>query len=441
MKTLLSAICLLVFMTGGRLCAQIYADFCVSHPGISGGTGTFRVRLDYDKAPRTCANFIGLATGKKAWLDTSNGKVVTGKKFYDGLTFHRLVHNFMIQGGDPAGNGTGGPGYVFQNEFHPDLRHSGRYIVSMANSGPHSNGSQFFILLESSPFLNDKHSVFGEVVSGKEVIDGFTNVDDFPTTNQMLDTPVTINSVVITGLAASGFDIFDPALKLTTVNGVQTQVAHDPDADTYTLTWDRKAQTEYLPAFSVDLSSWVFTGARYLLSLDAEAQWQYTLTGITQPKLFSRVAEIDYSAAARAPLDFIGNGKILVLPMGTETVTITFNGAGGGTWVYSGGGGSSGSLTSATWTSDLAQSSGVVAAPYARGRLIPVGRLSVVFDNVVGAKQWKELDFSTVATGINRYVNFHTNTSGWVDGTVKVAGPGGIGTAIEILRVPFTYTP
>jgi len=141
--------------------------------------GTFRARLEYDKAPRTCANFIGLATGQRAWLDETTGAIRNGTPYYDGLKFHRLDHDFVIQGGDPRGNGSGGPGYGFQDEFHSSLRHSGRYILSMANSGTNTNGSQFFITLEDASFLDDKHSVFGEVIDDSSYPNSRALIDSF----------------------------------------------------------------------------------------------------------------------------------------------------------------------------------------------------------------------------------------------------------------------
>lgn len=121
--------------------------------------GDIIVKLEYKKVPLTCASFIGLAEGK-----------YSNKKFYDGLKFHRVVDNFVIQGGCPNGNGTGGPGYKFNDEIDLSLVHSKAGILSMANSGPNSNGSQFFITLAETPWLDTKHTVFGEVVEGLDVV-------------------------------------------------------------------------------------------------------------------------------------------------------------------------------------------------------------------------------------------------------------------------------
>lgn len=131
--------------------------------------GVIVIRLFDDKAPKTVENFVGLATGTKEWTDPRTGQKVK-RPLYNGTIFHRVIPGFMIQGGDPLGRGTGGPGYRFADEFHPELRHGKAGILSMANAGPNTNGSQFFITLGPTPHLDNRHSVFGEVVQGQEVV-------------------------------------------------------------------------------------------------------------------------------------------------------------------------------------------------------------------------------------------------------------------------------
>jgi peptidyl-prolyl cis-trans isomerase A (cyclophilin A) len=131
--------------------------------------GSFTVRLFEKEAPKTVANFVGLAEGSKEWHDPATGERKT-EPFYDGVIFHRIIDGFMIQGGDRLGQGTGGPGYKFADEFHPSLRHSKAGMLSMANAGPNTNGSQFFITLGPTPHLDNRHSVFGEVVTGLDVV-------------------------------------------------------------------------------------------------------------------------------------------------------------------------------------------------------------------------------------------------------------------------------
>jgi peptidyl-prolyl cis-trans isomerase A (cyclophilin A) len=139
--------------------------------------GRFTVRLFDEDAPRTVANFVELAEGTKEWTDPRTGQKAK-RPLYDGLIFHRVIGGFMIQGGDPLGTGTGGPGYKFGDEFSPKLRHDKAGILSMANSGPNTNGSQFFITLAPTPWLDNKHSVFGEVVEGMDVV---KNIAETPT--------------------------------------------------------------------------------------------------------------------------------------------------------------------------------------------------------------------------------------------------------------------
>ncbi len=157
--------------------------------------GTFTIRLFDQEAPATVANFVGLAEGTKEWTDPRTGDRKTGEAFYDGIVFHRVIDGFMIQGGDPLGKGFGGPGYKFADEFHPALRHDRAGILSMANSGPKTNGSQFFITLGPTPHLDNRHTVFGEVVDGLDVVKKIGKVRtgsmDRPTTD------VVINKVTI----------------------------------------------------------------------------------------------------------------------------------------------------------------------------------------------------------------------------------------------------
>jgi peptidyl-prolyl cis-trans isomerase A (cyclophilin A) len=139
------------------------------HAHFTTSEGAFTIRLFEDEAPRTVANFIGLAEGTKEWTDPRSGQRVK-RPYYDGLIFHRVIDGFMIQGGDPLGTGTGGPGFTFADEFSPRLRHGKVGILSMANAGPNTNGGQFFITLAPTPWLDDRHSVFGEVVEGLDVV-------------------------------------------------------------------------------------------------------------------------------------------------------------------------------------------------------------------------------------------------------------------------------
>ena len=129
--------------------------------------GDIEVELHDERAPRTVENFVGLATGEQEWED--DGETVA-EPLYDDAAFHRVIEGFMIQGGDPDETGRGGPGYTFDDEFHDELRHDSAGTLSMANSGPDTNGSQFFITLDSQPHLDDRHAVFGQVTDGMDVV-------------------------------------------------------------------------------------------------------------------------------------------------------------------------------------------------------------------------------------------------------------------------------
>ena len=158
--------------------------------------GDIVIELFPNHAPKTVENFVGLATGAKEWTDPRTGKKST-EKLYDGTIFHRVISGFMIQGGDPLGQGFGGPGYQFADEFHGELQFDRPYILAMANSGPGTNGSQFFITVAATAWLNRKHTIFGEVkdAASQAVVDKIgataTGAQDKPVT------PVVINSVTI----------------------------------------------------------------------------------------------------------------------------------------------------------------------------------------------------------------------------------------------------
>jgi peptidyl-prolyl cis-trans isomerase A (cyclophilin A) len=165
------------------------------HAHFTTSAGPFTIRLFDTEAPNTVANFVGLAEGTKEFTDPKSGQK-TKRPFYNGLVFHRVIDNFMIQGGDPLGTGTGGPGYRFADEFHPTLKHDKPGMLSMANAGPGTNGSQFFITLVPTPWLDNRHSIFGEVVEGMDVVQ---KIGKTPTSKpgDRPVTPITIESVEI----------------------------------------------------------------------------------------------------------------------------------------------------------------------------------------------------------------------------------------------------
>ncbi len=145
------------------------------HAIIHTNMGVIDVLLYESRAPKTVANFVGLATGKREYTDMKTKKS-SNEPYYDGVIFHRVIPGFMIQGGDPSGSGSGGPGYNFADEFHKELRHTRGGLLSMANAGPGTNGSQFFITLGATPHLDNRHAIFGEVVAGMDIVEQIGNV-------------------------------------------------------------------------------------------------------------------------------------------------------------------------------------------------------------------------------------------------------------------------
>ena len=155
-------------MDEARAGTDLYATFDTTE-------GQIVVKLFPKDAPETVQNFVGLATGEKEWVHPGTRERMTGKPLYDGTIFHRCISEFMIQGGDPIGRGTGGPGYRFEDEFQSGKRFDRKGLLAMANAGPNTNGSQFFITVVPTPHLNNRHTIFGEVVQGYEVVDRIAN--------------------------------------------------------------------------------------------------------------------------------------------------------------------------------------------------------------------------------------------------------------------------
>ncbi|MDK1473257.1 peptidylprolyl isomerase [Streptomyces sp. 549] len=169
---------------------QLYATLKTNH-------GDIEIELFPNHAPKTVKNFVELAEGSREWTHPATGKKSTDK-LYDGTVFHRVISGFMIQGGDPLGNGTGGPGYEFGDEFHPELSFNKPYLLAMANAGPGTNGSQFFVTVSPTAWLTGKHTIFGEVTSeaGKKVVDTIIALPTNPRTDRPVQ-DVVIESVVI----------------------------------------------------------------------------------------------------------------------------------------------------------------------------------------------------------------------------------------------------
>ena len=167
------------------------------HATLKTNQGDIRLELFPNHAPTTVKNFVELAEGTREWTNPASGQK-TSEKLYDGTVFHRVISGFMIQGGDPLGNGTGGPGYEFKDEIHPDLAFTKPYLLAMANAGPGTNGSQFFVTLAPTTWLTGKHTIFGEVTdeASKKVVDAIGGTATNPRTDRPLE-DVVIESVQI----------------------------------------------------------------------------------------------------------------------------------------------------------------------------------------------------------------------------------------------------
>lgn len=421
-----------------RSFAQIYADVTVS----SGDTtlGTFRVRMLHVRAPRTVANFIGLAAGTRNWIDPATGAVESGTPYYDGLVFHRLIHDFMIQGGDPLGTGVGGPGYIFQDEFDDSLRHTGPYVMSMANSGVNSNGSQFFITLAAAPHLDDKHSVFGVVVpeddptypGSRALIDGFTSTTEFPTDeNNRPLTPIVIESISVAGPDLAAFDVDDPAHKLPTVESVWMRLEHR--GGEHFLIWNRENRHEYPVRFSGGLSAWALAGN--VLSMDDLSAAEVGITPLVNAgTTFFSMPSVDYSLAPALPQNIFDTGDTVVFETEDGNLTVTFDGVGGGAWTFQENGGSltSGNLDNVFVPEETSLPGIPITGQFINGsgsyaRALSAREVTIFFDVPVGPDQ---------LTAVQPSLSFHTGTGGWYIGPVNsnVTPP-------PDFKGPFTWTP
>lgn len=330
----------------GRAVGQtngIFADFTTS-------LGSFTCQLDYTNAPKAVANFIGLATGQRAWLDLPTGRVRTNA-FYNGLTFHRVIANFMIQAGSSNGQGNDGPGYVFQDEFHPSLTFSDFGVLAMANSGTNSNGSQFFITVASTPWLNNVHTIFGRVISGSNVVYAISRVatgaNDKPLTNVVIQ-QVAIRRV---GSAAQAFNVQGQGLPTVTNLALRINLAPSD----ILLSFTNRLHADNRLYVSTNLGLW--SGLE--LGLELGPALTNRLHRARTAREFFRLAQIQYPASTLAPRAVTNRVLTLNFEGGLGTILITFDGIGGGTYTYTGG--SPGVITAYDWQQE----------PYA-GRLWPI---------------------------------------------------------------------
>lgn len=319
-----------LFALGQIASAQIYADFTTS-------LGNFTCELNHTAAPKTVANFVGLATGERAWTDPATGIVRTDQPFYDGLIFHRVIKEFMNQSGSRNGLGTDGPGYVFPDETENELTHQ-PYVISMANSGTYTNGSQFFITAVATPWLDGLHTVFGHVTSGTSVVDTINNVATNP--NNTPEEPVVIHSVSIrrVGTSAQSFDIHSQSLPEPANISLDLDVQPPQKVDA--IPRSPLASGSVTEIFSTsDLASWTHTRS-YHLGTGPEDASPFLIhapmgfaTSIGE-RAFFRFANVVHPDAM-IPQSFANRN--LVADWSGFSITFNFDSSGeGGTATYSG---------------------------------------------------------------------------------------------------------
>lgn len=277
---------------------------------IQTSMGAFSAELHYTTAPQTVANFITLAEGTRAWVDPTTGAVRPSKRFYDGLIFHRVIKDFMNQGGCPLGTGSSGPGYQFRDELAGGLLHDVPYRLSMANSGYNTNGSQFFVTVKPTPWLDGKHTVFGTVTQGQAVVDAINAVPTSGSPNDRPLTPVVIQTVTIRreGAAAEGFNVH--AQRLPACGGSLGRLAVEKGVAAVWHFSQPLGDSEMFKAFrSPDLKTWTFLGEVYC-DPGQEPAADITLDQAQLPRAFYQLPTIRYPGAMGTTL--MANRTLLV---------------------------------------------------------------------------------------------------------------------------------
>ncbi len=223
------------------------------YAGFVTAQGTFWAWLEYQRAPRTVGNFVSLAEGTRDWIDFPTARIVR-RPFFNGLTFHRVIDKFMIQGGSPNGQGTDGPGYQFADEFHAELKHVSHGILSMANSGKNSNGSQFFVTVTNTPWLDNLHTVFGRVVEGIEIVHALSKMPT--TTGDRPVTPIVLQEVRVLRVGAEAQAFLPSAVTPAppTVEVVPTALLYSPGRLNVLL--QSRTNRHQHAFFSPDLQEW-----------------------------------------------------------------------------------------------------------------------------------------------------------------------------------------
>jgi len=313
----------------------IFADFTTS-------MGNFTCQLSYSNSPMAVANFMGLATGGRAWLDLPSGEM-RHTPFYDGLTFHRVIAGFMNQGGSPNGHGTDDPGYAFVDQFSPLLNFNDPWVLAMANSGPNSNGSQFFVTVAPFASGNNIYVILGGVISGTNVVSAINRVATDPNNKPLTNVVIQHIAIRRVGLAAQAFDINAQGLPIVT----NLVLKLDEGSGKASLTYSNRLFCDNRLYSSTDLSSW----ASNMLGVEIAAPFGNTVQVTSDaPQQFFRIAQIQYPSSTFAPKDLLGRTLTLIFT-GVGTNTVVFDKAGGGTYNFPPV--SPGTVASYSWTQDV----------------------------------------------------------------------------------------
>ncbi len=372
----------LVFRASGQYTNGIYAEFNTS-------MGSFTCRLDYAIAPKAVANFVGLATGARAWLDIPSGFVKTNP-FYDGTTFHRVIAGFMSQGGSRNALGTDGPGYQFLDEFTNTARFDGFGVLAMANSGPDSNGSQYFITVSPQSQLNDVHTIFGRLYGGSNVVYAINHV---ATTNDKPLTNVMVQSVVIrrVGTNANSFDINTQGLPV--VKNLNLSILKT--GTNMSLSFSNRLDVENRFYSSTNLLNWSGSSMGFETSFPVA-----NAVGINAvlPNQFFRGVQVQYPPSLWVPRNVLSRSVTFNFT-GGAVISVAFDGFGGA--FYADNSGHSGPAAYA-WKQDAY-----------RGRLLPLvlSGYSYVFE--------LHLDFDGTNSGTFRgtaYLSYPSIPAGSVAG-------------------------
>jgi peptidyl-prolyl cis-trans isomerase A (cyclophilin A) len=311
---------MLIAAEGAAQTNGIFADFTTS-------MGNFTCQLDYTNSPAAVANFVGLASGQRAWLDLVTG-VARTDPFYNGVTFHRVISGFIIQGGSRNGQGTDGPGYAFTDQFSAGLNFNGSWVLAMANSGPDSNGSQFFVTVAPYTSGNNTYVIFGHVVSGTNVVAAINHVatdsNDKPLTN------VVMQQVVIrrVGEAAQALDINVQGLPVVT--NIPLKISQGPGK--VSLTFSNRAYADNQWYSSTNLSSW--NENSFGIEIVAPSSNRVEVATASRQEFF-RFAQVQYPFTTFAPKNILNSQLSLTLTSGgTGTIGLTLDGTNGGTFTF-----------------------------------------------------------------------------------------------------------